>query len=102
MSSYAYGKAEVCDWVRMRFAADASVLDVGACDGNWRRLLPEYRNKGIGTALMKEMLALLKEKGYSQVSLSVQKDNYAVKLYRKSGFRIYRERENEYLMLADL
>ncbi|MBR4462884.1 MAG: GNAT family N-acetyltransferase [Erysipelotrichaceae bacterium] len=65
-------------------------------------LLPEYRNKGIGTALMKEMLALLKEKGYSQVSLSVQKDNYAVKLYRKSGFRIYRERENEYLMLADL
>ncbi len=65
-------------------------------------LLPEYRDKGIGTALMKEMLALLREKGYSQASLSVQKDNYAVKMYRKLGFRIYRETENEYLMLADL
>ena len=65
-------------------------------------LLPEYRNKGIGTALLKGMLVLLKEKGYSQVSLSVQKDNYAVKLYRKLGFRIYRETENENLMLADL
>ncbi len=65
-------------------------------------LLPEYRNKGIGTALLKDMLVLLREKGYSQVSLSVQKDNYAVKLYRKLGFRIYRETDNEYLMLADL
>ncbi len=65
-------------------------------------LLPEYRGKGIGTALLKDMLVLLREKGYSQVSLSVQKDNYAVKLYRKLGFRIYRETDNEYLMLANL
>ena len=42
MSSYPYGKAEVCRWVRETFPPDAAVLDVGACDGAWRRLLPEY------------------------------------------------------------
>ena len=40
-------------------------------------LLPEYRNNGIGTALMKKMLSSLRELGYKGVSLSVQKQNYA-------------------------
>ena len=44
MSSYYYGKPEVCAWVRKNFSDDATILDVGACDGNWLRLLPEYRN----------------------------------------------------------
>lgn len=59
----------------------------------------EYRGFGIGTDMMKEMLALLKSRGYSRVSLSVQKANYAVKLYRKVGFEIVRENEEEYLMV---
>lgn len=42
MSSYTYGKDEVCAWIRENFPPDATVLDVGACDGLWRRLLPEY------------------------------------------------------------
>ena len=42
MSSYTFGKAEVCAWIRENFQAGATVLDVGACDGLWRRLLPEY------------------------------------------------------------
>ena len=44
MSSYYYGKPEVCTWIREHFPPDVTVLDVGACDGNWRQLLPEYRN----------------------------------------------------------
>ena len=44
MSSYTFGKDKVCAWIRGRFHAGASVLDVGACDGLWRRLLPEYEN----------------------------------------------------------
>lgn len=59
----------------------------------------EYRGFGIGTDMMKEMLALLKSRGYSRVSLSVQKANYAVKLYRKVGFEIVKEHEEEYLMV---
>ena len=38
-------------------------------------LYGEYRHLGIGTALMKAILHLLKEKGYKQTSLSVQKEN---------------------------
>lgn len=62
-------------------------------------LYKEYRCLGIGTAMMKEMLALLKSHGYSRVSLSVQKANYAAKLYLKVGFEIVRENEEEYIMM---
>lgn len=58
-----------------------------------------YRGFGIGTTMMKEMLALLKSHGYSLVSLSVQKANYAAKLYLKVGFEIVRENEEEYIMV---
>lgn len=46
-------------------------------------LYGEYRHLGIGTALMKAILHLLKEKGYKQTSLSVQKENYAVNMYQR-------------------
>ena len=62
-------------------------------------LYKEYRGFGIVTALMKKILALLKENGYKQVSLSVQKANYAAKLYLKVGFEIVRENEEEYIMV---
>lgn len=65
-------------------------------------LYKEYRGLGIGTAMMKEILALLKSHGYSQVSLSVQKANYATKMYQKVGFEIVRETEEEYLMICHL
>lgn len=61
-------------------------------------LYEEYRHLGIGTALMKAMLKLLKGKGYKQASLSVQKANYAVNMYRKVGFEVVDENEEEYIM----
>ncbi len=65
-------------------------------------LYKEYRGKGIGTALMKEMLTTLKEHGYEQASLSVQKANFAAKMYQKLGFQIIEENEEEFLMLKKL
>ena len=65
-------------------------------------LYKEYRRFGIGTAMMKEILALLKSYGYKQVSLSVQKANYAANLYLKVGFEIVRENEEEYIMVKHL
>ena len=62
-------------------------------------LYKEYRGFGIGTAMMKEILALLKSHGYKQVSLSVQKANYAAKMYLKIGFEIAKENEEEYIMV---
>ncbi|MGN0630612.1 MAG: GNAT family N-acetyltransferase [Ruminococcus sp.] len=62
----------------------------------------DYRNHGIGTALMKSMLNLLKKENYKQASLAVQKANYAVKMYKKIGFKIVDENEEEYIMIFKL
>ena len=65
-------------------------------------VLKEYRNYGIGTELMKQMLTKLKLEGYKQASLSVQKMNYAVRMYRKIGFEIVDENDEEYIMICKL
>lgn len=49
--------------------------------------------------LMKRMLTRLKESGYEQTSLAVQKENYAVKMYQTVGFKVVKESEEEYLMV---
>ena len=54
------------------------------------------------TEMMKRMLYLLKEDGYKQASLSVQKQNYASKMYLKLGFEIAYENAEEYIMLISL
>ncbi len=90
------GKIVGAVWVRI-------MNDYGHVDDNTPSLAislyKEYRGLGIGTAMMKEMLALLKSHGYSRVSLSVQKANYAAKMYLKIGFEIIRENEEEYIMV---
>lgn len=63
-------------------------------------LLKEYRNYGIGTELMRRMLEELKNNGYKQASLAVQKMNYAVRMYKKVGFEIVDENEEEYIMVC--
>lgn len=65
-------------------------------------LYKDYRGFGIGTDLMKEMLCILKDRGYKQASLAVQKANYAVRMYQKTGFEIVDENEEEYIMLCRL
>lgn len=65
-------------------------------------LFKEYRGMGIGTELMRKMLIRLREAGYKQTSLAVQKDNYAVRMYKKVGFEIIDENEQEYIMLCKL
>ena len=65
-------------------------------------LYEEYRHLGIGTALMNGMLEFLKNKGYKQASLSVQKANYAVSMYWKAGFEVIDENEEEYIMVCRL
>ncbi len=65
-------------------------------------LYQEYRGCGIGTEMMKRMLSDLQERGYKKVSLSVQKANYAVKMYQGVGFEIVDENEEEYIMVSYL
>lgn len=65
-------------------------------------LFKQYRGYGIGTKLMQRMLFELEEKGYEKVSLAVQKANYALKMYKKIGFEIINENDEEYIMVCKL
>lgn len=65
-------------------------------------LYKEYRGQGIGTRLMKEMLSILKTKGFKKASLAVQKANYAVSMYKKAGFHTIDENKEEYIMVCEL
>lgn len=63
---------------------------------------PDYRGLGIGTALLRAHLTALQKRGYARVSLSVQKANAALRLYRRLGFSVIGETEEEYVMAANL
>lgn len=65
-------------------------------------LFKEYRGFGIGTELMITMLDELRQRGYEKTSLAVQKANYAVRMYKKVGFEIIDENEEEYIMVCNL
>ena len=65
-------------------------------------LYKEYRGKGYGTELMRQMLECLKKQGYRNASLAVQKANYALRMYRKLGFEIVDENDEEYIMVCKL
>jgi len=70
-------------------------------------ILPEFRGYGIGTRLMGNLFELLRKNGYNLTSLSVQKDNPAVRLYRRLGYEMSGERTDhagneDYLMVKEL
>ena len=63
---------------------------------------PQYRGLGIGTSLLKQLLQVERLAGYSKISLSVQKSNYAVKMYEKVGFTVVNENSEEFIMIVNL
>ncbi|MFJ1408493.1 GNAT family N-acetyltransferase [Capnocytophaga canimorsus] len=65
-------------------------------------LYSEYRSQGIGTKLFQKLLDQLAEEGYKKASLSVQKANYAAKMYLKMGFYVVKENDEDYVMVIDL
>lgn len=93
------GKAAGAIWVRI-------MNDYGHLDKDTPSLAmsvhKEYRGAGIGTALLKQLLSVEKSAGYSRISLSVQKSNYAVKLYKRVGFSVVDETREEYIMVIHL
>ena len=65
-------------------------------------LFEAYRNQGIGTRMIKQMIELMKEEDYAQVSLSITKGNYAIRLYERLSFVVVDENEEDYIMLLRL
>jgi ribosomal protein S18 acetylase RimI-like enzyme len=69
-------------------------------------ILPGFRGYGIGTKLMKKLFVELWENGYKQTSLSVQKNNPAVRFYERLGYEIFSKRldhmgHEDYLMIKE-
>lgn len=97
------GKVIGCVWTRI---LDGDIKGFGNIDSKTPEfaisILKDYRGLGIGTSLMKEMLSLLKSKGYKKTSLAVQKENYALKMYKNVGFRILKETDEEFIMVCFL
>ncbi len=62
---------------------------------------PEFRRKAIGKKLLTEMLSYLKSSNYSQVSLSVDKRNFAYFMYQKFNFVDYKTNDNSVIMLLN-
>ena len=52
-----------------------------------------YRNQGVGTALIEKAKEMAKEKGISVVTLAVEPENKAKRLYQKLGFAYQRRIE---------
>ena len=65
-------------------------------------LYSDFRGQGLGNRLMRAILSELRSRGYRQVSLAVQKANYAVKLYRSLGFETVSENTEEFIMIKKL
>ncbi|BAY79248.1 GCN5-related N-acetyltransferase (plasmid) [Nostoc linckia NIES-25] len=55
-------------------------------------VLPEYRNQGIGTQLLKHVLSAAKT-FYPSVSLSIRATNPALALYKRLGFEVVPDSE---------
>ena len=52
-----------------------------------------YRNQGVGTALIEKAKEMAKEKGIGVVTLAVEPENRAKRLYQRLGFAYQREIE---------
>ena len=65
-------------------------------------LYPQYRNQGIGTKLIYGIFEELSHAGYRSVSLSVSKQNPAVRMYLRIGFAIVQENDADYIMVHPL
>lgn len=98
----------LCEWTekspcsRFFLALDGDRIVGNACvngSGNPRfrhrrslalTVLRDYWGKGIGTALMEQMIAFARETGAELLSLEVRSDNQRAKvLYRKFGFTTF-------------
>ncbi len=97
--------SQIVGMVWVRILAD-EIKGYGNIDDNTPEfaisLFKEHRKQGIGMLLMKRMISYLTENGYQQTSLSVQKENYAVKMYKDLGFEIIDENKEDYIMLLNL
>jgi ribosomal protein S18 acetylase RimI-like enzyme len=65
-------------------------------------VVPSRRGRGFGEELLSALMARARDEGHGALSLSVEKDNPAIRLYERFGFRPVRETPATVVMRADL
>jgi len=65
-------------------------------------VVPSRRGRGFGAELLTALLEQARQDGHSSLSLSVEKDNPAVKLYERFGFQPMKEMDGTVVMRTDL
>ena len=68
-------------------------------------VVPEARGRGIGGALLDALLAVARDQGFRALSLAVDRQNPAHRLYERKGFReadISDPTDSDMIMIADL
>ena len=80
---------------------DAGLISVERCPAELFlatiEILPEYQNRGVGRAVMRDVLAQAQAQGLP-VGLQVLKVNPARRLYERFGFSVVGETTTHYLM----
>ena len=61
-------------------------------------LKEQFRNQGIGAQLIKELIELYQKMQVKSISLSVDKKNPALRLYKRIGFNVQKETEKSVVM----
>jgi GNAT superfamily N-acetyltransferase len=100
-----FSREELCTFIRMS-SVDLNISPVARLDGKdvgilllgtkgWSMrgagmgIVPDYRNRGIGTELIREWIKIGKENGYKHLLLEVIDDNKpAINIYKNCGFKI--------------
>jgi ribosomal protein S18 acetylase RimI-like enzyme len=65
-------------------------------------VVPSRRGKGLGVELLESLLEQARSEGYAQISLSVEPDNPALRLYEQHGFEQVGDRGGALVMKAEL
>jgi GNAT superfamily N-acetyltransferase len=65
-------------------------------------VIAEMRGKGLGRRLLTSMHQEARARGIARLSLSVEKQNPAVELYRRAGYEIARDDETAWTMVVTL
>jgi ribosomal protein S18 acetylase RimI-like enzyme len=65
-------------------------------------IVPSRRGKGLGEQLLVSLLDRAREEGYARISLSVEADNAAIRLYEQHGFTRVGDRAGALVMSAEL
>ena len=65
-------------------------------------VLRDHRQQGVGTRLIEWVIDYAARHAIPRISLSVSKDNYAIKLYRRQGFVEYADRGDAFTMVRHI